>query len=436
MYEIWTLAAKDLKILTRDRAALFFIVGLPVVMGLFFGFVYRGVSNPKNVEISCAIVDNDQSTLSQAFIEQLDSISSLRCEKLPLEEAQSQVRGGQRVALIVIPAGFGETAGVFWAEPPELRIERDPSRAAEAGMLAGNVMEAMGKLVQMRMEDTAGTRQLLEEQKSQLDGLPPLQRLATVGVLDSALNLFTQLDKMDSSSDQASTEPSSGNSPAFQLVKLETTDAFKKSKDGVTSRVKTGWDLSLPSAVLWGVMGCAAGFAISLVREQSRGTLTRLRSSPTSTWQLILGKSLACYLTILFVFGVVIAMGCALGMRPESPVMLAISGLVVAYCFVGIMMAMSVLGRTEEAVGGAGWAANMVMAMFGGAMIPLAFMPQIMKSISHASPVKWAILSFEGAIWRGFEPSQFVLPWSVLLAVGTLGLIFGATTFQRTYSQG
>lgn len=45
--------------------------------------------------------------------------------------------------------------------------------------------------------------------------------------------------------------------------------------------------------------------------------------------------------------------------------------------------------KSEEADSAAAWGANVVMAIFAGGMIPLAFM----KTLSHMSPVKWCILS-------------------------------------------
>ena len=44
----------------------------------------------------------------------------------------------------------------------------------------------------------------------------------------------------------------------------------------------------------------------------------------------------------------------------------------------------------------------MLMAMFGGGMIPLVFMPKFMQTLSNFSPAKWSVLALEGAIWRGF----------------------------------
>ena len=86
---------------------------------------------------------------------------------------------------------------------------------------------------------------------------------------------------------------------------------------------------------------------------------------------------------------------------------------------------MSVIGKSEEAVSGAAWGANMLMAMFGGGMIPLAFMPQFMATLSVASPAKWSILALEGAIWRGFTPGEMLFPCGVLLVIGAACLVLG-----------
>ena len=82
--------------------------------------------------------------------------------------------------------------------------------------------------------------------------------------------------------------------------------------------------------------------------------------------------------------------------------------LVVPIGFVGLMMLVASLGRTEEAASGAGWALMMPMSMLGGGMIPLAVMPPWIQPFSYASPVRWAIIAYEGAIWRGFSLAEMV----------------------------
>lgn len=434
MGNIVTIAWKDIILLSRDRMAMFFLLAFPVLMGVLFGLMYQNTGAPKPGGVAIAVIDEDQSTMSEALIKHLAENQSLKVEPTDLESAQEKIKKGQIVGMVVIPKGYGATAGVFWANNQvPLRVGRDPSRAAEAAMLDGFLMEASGKLIADRFQDTSYIRGVVDEQKQALQEDPsvnPVNKLL-VGQLFSSLDgLFDNLDrvsKIDSTAGESS-QPVLEN--GFQFAKIESFDAFQKPTS-TGPKIRSGWDISFPQSILWGVMGSAAGFAISLVRERSRGTLLRLQTSPIRPWQVILGKGLACFIATMLVVVVMVTLGLALGMRPQSPLLLAGSAVVVALCFVGIMMAMSALGTTEEGVGGAGWAINMIMAMFGGAMMPLAFMPSFMKSASDFSPVKWGIVSLEAAIWRNYTFYELLWPWTILLTIGATGFAVGLYFFQR-----
>ena len=100
--------------------------------------------------------------------------------------------------------------------------------------------------------------------------------------------------------------------------------------------------------------------------------------------------------------------------------------------FVGIMMLLAVSGKTEQAVGGIGWAVLIVMSMLGGGMIPLFFMPSWMRTIGTFSPVKWSVLAMEGAVWRGFSLVEMLKPCGILVGVGVVCFAVGVRVFDWT----
>jgi ABC-2 type transport system permease protein len=118
------------------------------------------------------------------------------------------------------------------------------------------------------------------------------------------------------------------------------------------------------------------------------------------------------------------------GVRPTSWVLLSLAAVCAASGFVGIMMLVSVLGKTEQAAAGAGWAVMMPLTMLGGGMVPLFVMPSWMATAGNVSPAKWAVLAFEGAIWRGFSASEMLLPCGILLAVGAACFAIGTRAFR------
>lgn len=434
MRSIVLIALKDLRIVARDKGALFFLIGFPVILGLFFGMMYNGAGKqPQPGSVPISVVDLDQSPMSASFIELLKQNKTLKIEVLDREPAIERVRGKKSVAVVEIPESFGETAGFVWSDsPPRLRVGNDPSRAASAGMLQGYLMEAMGKLIPQRMSDLNSLRSMVQKQQDLLDqdtSVSPPTRLLAQAMYDSMLSFFEKVNEVQEQAEEQ--DVTAADQPGFQFAKIESFDIFQTPSDSPLSKLRSPWDISFPSAMLWGAMGSAAGFAISLVRERTRGTLLRLQTAPVTSTQLILGKGLACFLAILGVIAMMTSLGVGLGMRPSQPFFLFISALFVAYCYVGIMMAMSVMGKSEEAVGGAGWAANIVFAMIGGGMIPLAFMPGFLKPLSNFSPVSWAIFSLEGAIWRDLPFSDMLFPWLVLTLVGTVGFAIGVLIFRR-----
>ncbi len=180
-------------------------------------------------------------------------------------------------------------------------------------------------------------------------------------------------------------------------------------------------------------MACAANFGIGLVAERTAGTLLRLEAAPLSRRELLLGKAFGCFASILIVEVLLLAVGVAFfHVRPTSPGLVALALLSAAAAFVGIMMLLAALGRTEQAASGAGWAALLVMAMLGGGMVPLFVMPSWMLVASNASPAKWAILGFEGALWRGFSPAEMALPCAILWGVGAVCFAAGARAFRTS----
>ena len=73
----------------------------------------------------------------------------------------------------------------------------------------------------------------------------------------------------------------------------------------------------------------------------------------------------------------------------------------------------------------------MLMAMVGGAMVPLEVMPDWLQTLSHLSPVKWGILLLEGAIWRDYTVHELLLPAAALLGIGALCFAGGVSVLAR-----
>jgi ABC-2 type transport system permease protein len=191
------------------------------------------------------------------------------------------------------------------------------------------------------------------------------------------------------------------------------------------------FDITFPQGILWGIIGSTMAFSIGIVSERAHGTFVRLRMAPLSRAQLLAGKAVACFSAIMIVETLLMLVGAVFfRVRPGSPGLLVLAGASSALAFVGIMMLAAAAGKTEQAAAGVGWAVMLPLAMLGGGMIPLFIMPSWLASASKISPVRWAIIAIEGALWRGFTLREMLLPCGVLLAVGIVCFAIGTRVLR------
>jgi ABC-2 type transport system permease protein len=440
MNAVLALAKKDLLLLFRDKFALFWILAFPLMFALFFGAIFKDDGGGGRGAISIAVVDEDGSDVARALVTKLSEHASVRLvrtgegddgpvEAPSLEEARELVQKGRRVAYLRIPRGYGETPyavfGGGGVGPPVLELGIDPGRRAEAGLLQGVMMEVVFGSLQSRFTDKETLRGDLASARAEIaaaDDLGAGQK-AVLETFLGALGTFVDgfdLDALDGGED-------GGGGGGFGRP-LEIVDVTRdRSRDP-----RSTFDITFPQALVWGLMSVALGFAITLVRERTSGTLLRLRMAPISRTQLLAGKALGCFVACLLTMTVLMGFGAlALGVRFDDVPLLLVAMVCTAACFTGLMMTVSVMGKTEAAVAGSSWGLMMPFAMIGGGMIPLIAMPGWLQKASQVSFFKWAIVAVEGAVWRGFGPRDMLLPCAVLLLFGAVFFALGVAIFRR-----
>jgi ABC-2 type transport system permease protein len=347
------IALKDLRVLSRDRMALFWVLGFPIVFAAFFGSVMRAGLEDEQAPMRVIVVERDDGARDEALAIGLTS-AGLEVQRAPRAQAREAVRSGEAIAF-VDPSP--EASGAV-----ELGI--DPVRRAEATMLEGLVLRSL----------------------------------------------------------------------AAEFVPLNVRPPSIEARSVVASAAgpHSGFELVFPAMILWGLLGCAATFAVAIVSERASGTLLRLRAAPLSNASILGGKAGACVLAcladalLLGLLGVFV-----LDVRVGDPGKLVAAIAATALCFSGLTMVLGVLGKSEQAVAGAGWSTLIVLAMLGGAMVPLPLMPEWLLSVSDVSPVKWGIRALEGATWRADDWGQLLAPLGWLVALGVAGFALGAAVLQR-----
>ena len=416
------LALKDLRLLSRDRAAAFFTFVFPLAIALFFGYVFSGTTaEPMRV---AAFVEA-ASPASDALVRALSEDGAFVLNRVDSrEDGERLVRSGTAAALVVVPSTYAEGVdGMLTGAGPHLGLVVDPSRRAEGSMLVGKVHEVGFRTVFSSMADPAQFGRALDRMEASLKAsdMSASDQLAIRVALGRARSMAAK------SSKDAAGGGASGMS-GWKPVSVDVTELAMRP--GIPAN---SFAISFTQGVAWALFGAVLAFGSGIAEERQRGTLVRLRVSPMSPNDILMGKALACFLTCMATEWLLVFFGVAFfHVAVSSWLAMAVVIAVTAFGFSGLMMLLAAGFRTEGGAQGAGRAVLLVLAMVGGGTVPLVFMPPFLRAASNISPFKWAVMAAEGATWRNWGPDEMWLPLAVLAAIGAIGLTAGTALVRRS----
>ena len=343
MTALLAIVGKDLRLLVRDRMALFWAIGFPILFAVIFGSIHHAALDASARRMRVDLVDDGAPLL---VTDAIDHAPGLAVRHTDAATAALDLREGDAIASIHVVSD----------PAPPIVITIDPSHELEGSFVASR--------------------------------------------LDAAL---------------------SNAAPRVRVVRA--------AEVAETS----GYRLVFPAAVLWALIGCAGAFAVAQVTERASGVHLRLRAAPIDAATLVGAKFLACLAACVTAALILVVLGTlALGVRADHP--FALSGVVLAaaIAFAGLTTFLGGLGKSPQAVGGASWASLLLLALAGGAMVPLAVMPSWMRAIGAASPVRWGIVALEGATFRGATSTELATRALALVGFGCATLIAATLVARRT----
>ena len=419
MLPVIAMAIKDLRHLLRDRGAAFFALGFPLLVALFFGFIFGGDASQR-ARLTVRVVNLDQGQAGASLVEAMMKDQALDVAvSVDEAEATEAVRLGKAVAVATIPADFTQAStSIFAGRAISLGLVVDPSRHSEAGLLEGKMNQLAFRQMAERFSDPAWMRAALTEARQ-------AALASSEASTPRSLVLSLMFDAIQRASDSGFS-PAAAAGGGWNPIRVDVS-----TLDSPRTGPRSGYEVSFIQGIIWGLMGCVTAFGSSMASERARGTLARLTVAPITRVHVLAGKSLACFVACLAVQAMLVAFGmAAFGIRVEQPLMLVAACVASGVGFTGLMMFMAGLSRTEGGGGGLGRAMVLVLAMIGGGTIPLFVMPRIMLAVSRVSPFSWATTCLEGALWRGYSMQEMLLPATILAAFGVVGFAIGVSALR------
>jgi len=387
------IAAKDLKIVMRDRNALLLLFFIPMVIISVAGLALGGESD--DIEIDVLIVDLDNDEVSRGLVEFLEEIDILNVDMESNEfAARDMVKNKEYGSLIIIPLGFTES--VMTGQDTGLLIIVNPTE------------ESFNTVVEKIVEGYASriSTNVVVVKTASAYGIPAHTEEQILEIVDTAEE-FVQPPPVD--------------------VIIESTTSNLVEFSPFTQYVP-GF------AVMFLLFTAVQSGAISLIKEQEAGTLRRLVTAPISKAEIIGGKIASTFirgfvqLTVLIYFGHVV-FDLDLG-SDILALFVLIAAVTMASTGLGLLVAVHV--KTVDQADSVALLLVMLMSAIGGSWWPLSLQPQFMQDMAHFTITAWAMDGFYDLLYfdMGLAGILEEVKWLVLMMIIFFGIAISRFKFE------
>lgn len=392
--QFMTIARKDLRVLFRDRSAMIFIFGLPLIMTSIFGVIFgRQGKEETRVPLKIVVANLDRGSHGAELIESMQKMGMTPVlESNGATAVEQKVKNGDQPFGITIPTDFssgleaavkGLAANDPNAPQVKLQLRVDPAQTQLAEIAAGTLRAASQRVYApiLRTEALArvpaGYRQFAEQNMPKGNLKPPVD-----------LNI---------SSSETPTQPQVKPSPGDTLI---------------------------PGFAVYFVFFMANGVASTLLTERQEGTLRRMLTTPVSRSQVLTGKLLARGLMGMIQTALLFLVG-HYWLRlhiDSSPFGILLTALSTIFAATGLGLLIATMGKTMEQIQGMTTMVLLLLGLLSGTLVPRQLLPESMQKLSHITPHAWALDAYQDLILR-HKPLLATLP-----NIGVV-LLFGVVFF-------
>lgn len=400
MKNTWLLVRKDFKRKWKNPVVIFGFLLIPVVFTFILGLVFGGGDDPSLPRVKILAADNDNSVLSELFLNtftQGELKTLLDLVRVEEPEGRRLLDKGKASAFLLIPENFG--ADVWDGQPVEILLLKNPSEqflpqiAEEVSDITSLLLSSLFSV----FKDELSTIRTLVEQEEFQD--------ADISALSVQFkNRFDGIAKY--------VLP-----PVVALRQTTVTDdESKEASYSVYSYI-------FPAiSIMFLLFICNVVFEDTL-REKESGTLLRMSVSPLRISEFIWSKIVTAAMIGMMCTLVLVILGSLIySIRWGHPVLVLLVVVTLNILFAGFIAFLYSFVRTERQAGAVLSSVIILMALFGGSMVPLDSLPPFIKPISKMTVNYWGLEAFRMSIMG--EPLNRILP--LLLGITAAGILFAA----------
>jgi ABC-2 type transport system permease protein len=399
------LALKDLRQVFRDRRALIFILVMPIVFTLFFGFAFNQKPAEADARLKIGVVNQDaDGVLSQALVELIDGSETIRVETVADADAaqiDSRIVKGELAAGLVIPAGFSEAA----LSGSGMNLEVINNEETESGQTARRGLQTSITRVLGMAETASISLKTFEAKSGALDAAGTASRAEAP--LDAAARSAYLRDAVTAAR-QAWKEAPLSIKAYSATINAEKTDPAAGNPYN---------QFSPGMMVMFSIFGLTSA-AMVMVAERKNGAMARLLTTPMTKVELIGGHILGMFLVffgqqlLLAIFGQLVLKVDYFRQPVATLLMMAALSLWVAT--LGLLIA--ALVKKEEQVILFAMVGMFLFSALGGSWFSLEMVGKTFATIGHLTPTAWAMDGLQNILMRGMGLESVLLPAGIILA--------------------
>ncbi len=378
MIRILDIALKDLMQLTRDFKTFLFLLIMPILFTLLFGFAFGSFGGSESdSRLPIGYLDEDDRWISQSLHDLLTKSEVVRLEEYPsasIADLELLVADGKLAAAVFVPHDYSK---LLLADKTARLIV-----IADTDSTAWTTIEA-------ELLDTT----------SKLDGAVRNATIMNDLIGDHAPFRYAFDQTLDA-----------WDNPPIKVV--ETTSTVVEKADNQSA----GLAHTSPGMMLQFAIAGLLTAAQIIVAERKSRTLQRLLTTSARRLHILFGHFLAIFGLIFTEFVILIAFGQFIlkvnYLRvPNATLLVAFSA---ALCISAMGLLIGILARSEEQAVTFSLIPMFLLSGLGGAWVPLEITGATFQAIGHVSPVAWAMDGFKNIIVRGFGMDSVLLPAGAL----------------------
>lgn len=394
MIRILDITLKDLMQLLRDAKTFMFLLIMPIIFTLLFGYAFGGFSSgDSDSRLPVGYLSQDDHWVTGSLHELLSQSEVIRLDESIFHSAtdlEKLVADGDLAAAIIVPDGYGRA--ILKGKTARLIV------IAETNASAWTTIEAELLTLTSRLDGAVRTATVIEQ--TNVEGIP--------------------FDYAFEKSLSAWDEP--------PIAIEETTSLAVKKTSNESALAHTAPAMMLQFAIA-GLLTAAQ----VIVSERKSRTLQRLLTTATGRVHIILGHYGAIF-SLIFTQFVILILFAQLALKvnylrlPAATLLVAFSA---ALCISALGLLIGILARTEEQAVMFSLIPMFVFSGLGGAWVPLEVTGATFQTIGHLSPVAWGMDGFENIVARGLGLDSVLVPAAALIGYAMFFFLLAIRQFKK-----